>query len=41
MSKGANGTGTVYKPKYPSKNFPFRAEIWITDFSRPDFVNMT
>lgn len=36
MSKGANGTGTVYKPKHPSKNFPFRAEIWITDFSRPN-----
>ena len=36
MSKGANGTGTVYKPKHPSKNLPFRAEVWITDFSRPD-----
>ena len=35
MSKGGNGTGTVYKPKYPSKNLPFRAEVWITDLSRP------
>lgn len=36
MSKGANGTGTVYKPKHPSKNLPFRAEVWVTDLSRPD-----
>lgn len=36
MSKGANGTGTVYKPKHSSKNLPFRAEVWITDLSRPD-----
>lgn len=36
MSKGANGTGTVYKPKHPSKNLPFRAEVWITDFSHSD-----
>ena len=36
MSKGANGTGTVYKPKHPSKNLPFRAEVWITDISRPE-----
>ncbi len=35
MSKAANGSGTVYKPKHPSKNFPFRAEVWITDLSRP------
>ncbi|MCR4646303.1 MAG: site-specific integrase [Oscillospiraceae bacterium] len=35
MSKAANGSGTVYKPKYPSKNLPFRAEVWITDLSRP------
>lgn len=35
MSKGSNGTGTVYKPKHPSKNLPFRAEVWITDLSRP------
>ena len=36
MSKGGNGTGTVYKPKYPSKNLPFRAEVWISDLSRPN-----
>lgn len=36
MSKGNNGTGTVYKPKHPSKNLPFRAEVWITDLSRPN-----
>ena len=36
MSKAANGSGTVYKPKHPSKNLPFRAEVWITDNSRPD-----
>lgn len=36
MSKGANGTGTVYKPKHPSRSLPFRAEVWITDLSRPD-----
>lgn len=36
MSKGSNGTGTVYKPKHPSKNLPFRAEVWITDMSRPN-----
>ena len=36
MSKGANGTGTVYRPKHPSKNLPFRAEVWITDISRPN-----
>ena len=36
MSKGSNGTGTVYKPKHPSKNLPFRAEVWITDLSRPN-----
>jgi len=36
LSKGANGTGTVYKPKHPSKNLPFRAEVWITDLSRAD-----
>lgn len=35
MAKGTNGTGTVYKPKHPSKNFPFRAEVWITDLSKP------
>lgn len=35
MAKGTNGTGTVYKPKHPSKNLPFRAEVWITDLSRP------
>lgn len=35
MSKGGNGTGTVYKPKHPSKNLPFRAEVWITDLTRP------
>ena len=36
MSKAANGSGTVYKPKHPSKNLPFRAEVWITDLSRPN-----
>lgn len=36
MSKGANGTGTVYKPKHPSKNLPFRAEVWIIDISCPN-----
>lgn len=36
MGKGANGSGTVYKPKHPSKNLPFRAEVWITDLSRPE-----
>ena len=36
MSKAANGSGTVYKPKHPSKNLPFRAEVWITDNSRPE-----
>ena len=36
MSKGANGTGTVYKPKHPSKNLPFRAEVWVTDMTRPN-----
>ncbi len=35
MSKAANGSGTVYKPKHPSKNLPFRAEVWITDLSHP------
>ena len=35
MAKGTNGTGTVYKPKHPSKNLPFRAEVWITDLTRP------
>ncbi len=34
MSKSANGTGTVYKPKHGSKNLPFRAEVWIVDLSR-------
>lgn len=36
VSKGSNGTGTVYKPRHPSKNLPFRAEVWITDLSRPN-----
>ena len=36
MNKGANGSGTVYKPRYHSKNLPFRAEVWITDTSRPN-----
>lgn len=36
MRKAANGSGTVYKPKHPSKNLPFRAEVWITAVSRPD-----
>lgn len=36
MAKGTNGSGTVFKPKHPSKNLPFRAEVWITDLTRPN-----
>lgn len=36
MSKASNGFGTVYKPKHPSKNLPFRAEVWVSDLSRPE-----